>query len=126
MDRGGRVSLRVGPTLDVHLAVTVDEFGRQQHGLLGVVGDSAGRHSFGDGVVGRRRLEVDQDLPEDAHDFVSRHHLRRHAQRVTDRQTIKCARGTVQLRQGFHPSSLRKGAPYYEPLTARRPKSQLP
>ena len=96
----------VGPTLNIDFTVTRDEFGRQQHGLFGVVGDSSGRHAFGDGVIGRRRFKIDQQGAEDTDDLVSRHHLRRHSERVTDGEAVEGAGGTIELGHGLHPLSL--------------------
>src|ERR1035438_11171 len=69
-------------------------------------------------MVRRRRFEVDEHGAENAHDLFSRHHLRRHAEGVTDREAVEGPGGPVELRHSVHASRLRKRAGDCEPSGA--------
>ena len=69
----------------------------EQDGLLGVVGDRAGRHAGGDRVPGRRGLEAGEQRAPALGDLPPGQQLRRHAERVADRQAVERAPGPVPL-----------------------------
>jgi hypothetical protein len=77
----------------------LDEQPAQQDRLLGVVGDTAGRHARGDGMTGRGGLEAGQERAPAIADLRPGQHLRRHAQRVANRQPVQ---RTPRAPRDFH------------------------
>ena len=69
----------------------------KQHGLLGVVGDGAGRHPGRDRVPGRRGLEAGKHRAPALRDLPAGKQLRGHAKSVADRQAVQSAPGPVRF-----------------------------
>ena len=67
----------------------------EQDGLLGVVGDGAGRHPGRDRVPGGRGLEPGEQRAPLLGDLPPAEQLRRHAKGVAYRQAVEGAAGPV-------------------------------
>jgi hypothetical protein len=69
--------------------MALDDQVRQQHGLLGVVGDGARGQPGGQRMVRRPRLEGIQQVAVAGHDVRPGARFRRHPERITDRQPVQ-------------------------------------
>jgi hypothetical protein len=85
----------------VDMPVTRDEEVGKQERLFGVICDRAGGHPASGRVVGVRGEEA-RDGAVSGGDRFTRDHLQRHAEGVTDRETLQRGEGATA---GGHPQS---------------------